>query len=153
MIQLRHTGMYVKDLQRESSFFQQVFHMHVLCENQEQDDVLSRDILGVSGGYLLVTKLLTDQGKESGVDDMLELLQVMGSKESACTSTEPVFAAGRMHLAFGVDDMDDTVKRLQVEGGSMVTSVHKMSNGNRCCLALDPEGNVLELIERASSKC
>ena len=127
--------------------------MYVLCENQKQDDVFSRDILGVSGGYLLITKLLTDQGKASGVDDMLELLQVMGGKGEACTTTGPAFAAGRMHLAFGVDDMDDTVKRLQVEGGRMVTSVHKMTNGNRCCLALDPEGNVLELIERANSKC
>lgn len=152
MIQLRHTGLYVKDLQRESTFFQQVFHMHVLCENQKQDDVFSRDILGEAGGYLLITKLLTDQGKESHVDDMLELLQVVGEIPVAVEPAGPAYAAGRMHLAFGVDDMDDTVKHLQREGGQLLTAVHLMGNENRCCLALDPEGNVLEIIERSRIK-
>ena len=152
MVQLRHTGLYVKDLQRESRFFQQVFHMHVLCENQKQDDVFSKDILGEAGGYLLITKLLTDQGKESHVDDMLELLQVVGANPVARAPIRPAYAEGSMHLAFGVDNVDDTVGGLLRAGGQLLTAVHLMGNGNRCCLALDPEGNVLEVIERPRSQ-
>ena len=36
MLNLRHTGIYVKDLVRMSAFYRDVFQMHTICENVEQ---------------------------------------------------------------------------------------------------------------------
>ena len=53
-----------------------------------------------------------------------------------------------MHLAFGIYDMEITLEKLESLGGKVITEIHEMKNGNRCCFCLDPEGNGLELIER-----
>ena len=81
MIQLRHTGLYVKNLKRETEFYKYVFAMHSICENLEMEDELLNDLLKQSKVKILFSKLLTEQGKQSGIDDMLELLQVIEPTE------------------------------------------------------------------------
>ena len=100
MINLRHTGIYVRDLARMASFYREVFHMHAICENVEQEDALLADLFGAAGAKVRITKLITEQGKASGVGDMLELLEVIvprGREEKTNLSIE----AG-LHIAFGV---------------------------------------------------
>ena len=146
MINLRHTGIYVRDLARMASFYREVFHMHAICENVEQEDALLADLFGAAGAKVRITKLITEQGKASGVGDMLELLELVvpaGKEEKA---PQPI-AAG-LHIAFGVRDMEATRAAILAHGGSAATRVHAMGNGNLCCFCRDPEGNWLELIAR-----
>ena len=149
MIQLKHAGIYVKDLQKESDFYKKVFNMHVICENAKQEDELIKDVLQNQSSSVMLTKLITDQGKQSGVGDMIELVQVNFPVEEV--SKKNLFNIGSTHIALGVDDMDNTVKKILELGGKLVTKIHTMDNGNKCCFCADPEGNYLELIMRAKS--
>lgn len=147
MIQLRHTGLYVKNLHKETLFYQQVFDMFVVCDSVKQSDALIGDLIEEKA-IVTITKLITEQGKVSGFDDMLELLQCDNSGlEKDCYGK--VFQYGCMHLGFGVNDIFLTVNKIIFYGGKQITNVHKMKNGNKCCFCQDPEGNWLELIELA----
>jgi len=150
MIQLRHAGLYVMDLAVEENFYRNVFDMYVIVEAQVQADELVQDLLGSKEASVRITKLVTEQGRVQGYDDMLELLSVEGPEglKSKDVALSDIYKAGCMHLAFGIHDMEKTLDRLQSLGGRLVTKVHVMPNGNRCCFCLDPEGNGLELIER-----
>ncbi len=145
MLQLRHTGLYVKNLERMTAFYKNVFSMYEICNNVQQTDELICDLFGNDAASVRITKLITEQGKVNGMDDMLELLEAEG-----CTNPlekRPIFQSGTMHIGFGVDNIDDVVDRLIKEGGQMVTKIHTMPNGRRCCFCLDPEGNGIELIQ------
>ena len=141
MINLRHTGIYVRDLARMASFYREVFHMHAICENVEQGDALLADLFGAE---VRITKLITEQGKASSVGDMLELLEVIVPQGREEKTNLPIEAG--MHIAFGVRDMEATRRAIAAHGGACATRVHDMGGGNQCCFCRDPEGNWLELI-------
>ena len=72
MVQLRHAGIYVSDMNKMVKFYTDVFNMHKICENVIQKDSLIEELLGP--GSVLITKLITDYGKITGSGDMLELI-------------------------------------------------------------------------------
>ena len=147
MIQLRHTGFYVQNLERMVDFYKTAFSMHVLCHAQEQHDPLIVDLLRSPKARVRISKLLTEQGKASGFDDMLELIEV--TAPSSCIiggNRYPIYAAGSAHLGFGVDDMKATLEAFQTAGGKLITEVRQMPNGKKCCFGQDIEGNYLEII-------
>ena len=150
MINLRHTGVYVRDLARMASFYREVFHMHAICENVEQGDALLADLFGAAGAKVRITKLITEQGKASGVGDMLELLEVIVPDGREKKTNLPIEAG--LHIAFGVRDMEATRMAIAAHGGACATRVHDMGNGNLCCFCRDPEGNWLELIARRDAQ-
>ena len=149
MINLRHTGVYVKNLMRMASFYREVFHMHTICENFRQADALIADLLRMPEACVKITKLITEQGEANGTGDMIELIEIVTPEEKAEKIPQPI-AAG-MHVAFGVRDMETTRTAIHARGGICVTRVHDMVGGNQCCFCRDPEGNWLELIARNES--
>ena len=149
MISLRHTGVYVENLTRMADFYREVFQMHTICENVEQEDALIADLFQESCARVKITKLITEQGKASGVGDMIELIELVVPEGGQGKTPQPL-AAG-MHLAFGVREMEATCAAVATHGGRCVTRVHDMGNGNLCCFCRDPEGNWLELIARSES--
>ena len=146
MIQLRHVGLYVHNLKKETEFYQQVFNMYEICNDIEQSDELIDELLSVHEA-VKITKLITEQGKRTGSGDMIELVEYPHSQYQAFSDNE-IYKPGVAHLGFGIDDMDATLSRLKNLGGKQKTSVHIMPNGNKCCFCQDPEGNWIELIER-----
>lgn len=146
MVQMAHIGIYVNNLERMAKFYKDVFHMHVICERIFQKDELVKDILKDIHGGLLITKLITDQGKASGIDDMLELLQVVGREARPVLAN--IYQPGCAHIGFCVDDLKDTLRNIVDYGGLDYSGIHHMENRNYCCFARDLEGNWLELIER-----
>lgn len=50
--------------------------MKSICSNVVQDDELISELLHVPYGRVRISKLITEQGVESGFDDMIELLTV-----------------------------------------------------------------------------
>ena len=143
MLQLRHIGVYVNDLEGMSSFYKDVFHMFVICENLKQEDALIKDLLKQK--YVKATKLITEYGKNTGSGDMLELLHC--AKENKEVSPF-ISDNGVVHMCFSVDNIESTVKNIILHLGKQCTEIHNMDNGNKCCFCQDPEGNWLELIER-----
>lgn len=146
MIQLRHVGIYVRDIKKEKEFYKKVFDMREICDEVEQMDALIEDLLSVSEP-VKIAKLITEQGKVNGAGDMIELVQYINSSEKESLNC-PIYKSGVMHLGFGIDDIDKVLSRIKNFGGKQKTSVHVMQNGNKCCFCQDPEGVWIELIER-----
>lgn len=145
MLQIAHTGLYVKDIGKMTSFYINVFGMHVICENVIQKDLLVSELLKKCNASIKITKLISDQGKLSGIDDMIELIEVDNQELSSIDV--PIYKPGIMHICFRVDDLSNVVGNLLTYGGELYTSIVDMNNGRKCCFARDVEGNYLELIE------
>ena len=127
--------------------------MHTIVDDTSQKDELIEDILQDNGDFVRISKLITDQGKVTGVGDMIELIQVMPPINDTTTFNNTLICnVGKMHLALGVDDIDATIKKVSELGGGVLTSVHIMGNGNKCCFCADPEGNIIELIMKTNDK-
>lgn len=150
MIHMKHTGIYVADLKAQAAFYKKVFSMIPIYENVMQEDKLIEDIFG-GGARISVTKLITERGKETGVGDMIELLQVLSCPVDMADKRHKghmaLYETGCLHISFGVHDMELVVKNIEDNGGRCVTNIHVLNGKNKCCMCQDPEGNWLELIE------
>ncbi len=152
MIQLRHVGIYVEDLEKEECFYQEVFNMHSISHKVIQADKLIDDLLDASEGQssLLISKLITDKGIESREGDMIELLQVIGPQDKCGKKLGSIrtYMAGSIHLGLGIDNIEKTVDAVKNNGGRLITGIYEMSNVNKCCFCTDPENNMIVLIEK-----
>lgn len=138
MIEMRHAGIYVEDLPRMETFYQNAFSMKVILSKVRTSDILIDAIVG-AGKAVLISKLITPRGCKTGSGDMVELLQV--EKEAAPPDPGSVFQTGT------ADDMERTVQAIRENGGCQKTDILQMGS-NLCCFCMDPEGNWLELIQR-----
>lgn len=146
MIELRHAGIYVDDLEQAETFYMQCFSMEAIVHRQLVSNALIDEIVGV-GSKVLVSKLITPRGKMTGTGDMIELLQVIDSKKKCAPPYGAVCQTGTAHIGIGIDDMVKTVIAITENGGRQQTPILQLGN-NRCCFCTDPEHNWLELIER-----
>ena len=149
MIHFKHMGLYVSNLDREQSFYKDVFNMKVLVDHSKVCDELTADFLKRDDACITLSKLITERGSDTGVGDMLEL--IMPPKDIINDMEfKELYAIGQHHLGLGVDDIESVVMKIVENGGSKETSIHEMSHGNLCCFCRDPEGNWLELIQNGS---
>jgi len=79
---------------------------------------------------------------------MLELIKVLSFSAPQLPANRTISMAGMGHIAFGVDNIDATCKKIALYGGKIATQIHTMENGNTCAFAQDPEHNWIELIQR-----
>jgi len=149
MIELRHAGIYVMDLEKMEAFYEAVLKMKPIFQGTVQKDELIDDLLGVKDAGVKIAKLITESGQEKKTGDMLELVQVLipEKTEGNLPSDRPVYGIGMNHIAFGVDDLEDCVRLAKENGGKLQTAVHQMENGRKCAFLTDPEGNWIELIQ------
>lgn len=151
MIQLRHTGIYVKNLQLMTKFYQNTFNMYIVVNEYEQCDELIKDILHDQSAKVKITKLITEQGKVSGFDDMIELIEVVNYKNTLTeVSKRELFSTGSMHVCFFVSDMERTLDKARKNGGTIISDIH-IIGGNSCCFLRDPEGNFIEVIAKCDN--
>lgn len=144
MIELRHVGVYVSELERMETFYKNVFLMTVIQSRVFTENSLLDELLG--NRQAIISKLITPYGGISGTGDMVELVEVCGENAEEHIVGE-VFIPGTAHIAFGVDDISATVDRVIKNGGCRKTSIVEIGI-NKCCFCVDPEGNWLELIQR-----
>lgn len=154
MIAMRHAGIYVRDIQRLEAFYTLVFRMIPICSAQPDEWELFDELLGISHVRIVTTKMVTEYGKQQGQGDMLELVKVLTACPGLPTlpAEHPISMIGMGHVAFGVDDMEQTVEILVREKGTRQTRIYQRGDQNLCCFCRDPEGNWLELIQRIQSK-
>lgn len=146
MINIRHTGIYVDNINETAEFYKNVFGMTAVCENQEDSNALLDELFGVDGAKVITTKLITEYGRNSGTGDMIELVKIVHGPEMKNAHFR-LFDNGASHIAIGINDLDSTAKKVVSNGGSMQTKNVKHPNGNRFAFAKDNEGNWIELIE------
>lgn len=146
MNSLRHVGIYVQDIEKLEKFYVEAFRMTVICSKAADANELLDELLERQGSKIFTTKLITEYGKRIGTGDMVELIKVQGCTQEAFQHS--VYQIGTAHLAFGVTNMEETLRRIQNLNGVQKTRVRQMENGNKLCFCTDPEGNWIELIER-----
>jgi catechol 2,3-dioxygenase-like lactoylglutathione lyase family enzyme len=138
---LTHVGLCVTDIERSTEFycsalgFTKIGEMHV-------DDEASARLLDVEDLVLDLVYLERDGFR-------LELLAYPRSGATGGGAPRQMNALGFTHLSFRVDDADALATAVVEHGGQLLP--HRtvvFSGGNRGLMLTDPDGNMLELIER-----
>ncbi len=147
MTNIRHTGIYVENINKVAEFYKNVFSMTAICENQEDSNLLLDELFDFNNTKIITTKLITEQGRINGSGDMIELIKVINGPVIKNAHFR-LFDHGASHIAMGVDDIEDIEKKIIKNGGSMQTKIITHANGNKFAFAKDNEQNWIELICR-----
>ena len=78
----------------------------------------------------------------------IELSRFLSPPVVADHRTAPVNALGYLRVMFAVDDLDETLDRLQKHGAHVVDEVVQYENIYRLCYIRGPEGILIGLAER-----
>jgi catechol 2,3-dioxygenase-like lactoylglutathione lyase family enzyme len=78
----------------------------------------------------------------------IELSRFLSPPVVADHRTAPVNALGYLRVMFAVDDLDETLDRLQRHGAQVVDEVVQYENIYRLCYIRGPEGVLIGLAER-----
>jgi catechol 2,3-dioxygenase-like lactoylglutathione lyase family enzyme len=141
-----HVGVTVSDLDRALAFYCGVLGLRHLGTSTLDDPDLAA-LLGLDGARVTIADL------DSGDGRVVELIQyhAPASAAIAYASSSPA----SMHIALGVDDLDAARRRLD-EAGATVISTQPLTitdpggrwDGAICLYIRDPDGAILELVQR-----
>ena len=138
---LTHFGLCVRDIGRATEFYCAALGFTEVGRLQVDDDASAR-LLDVPDLVLDLVYLERDGFR-------LELLGY--AKPGTVGEPEPgqMNRLGFTHLSFRVDDVDGVVATIVKRGGRLLADrTVRFDGGNRGLMATDPDGNLLELIER-----
>lgn len=137
---VRHTGIYVKDLESMISFYQNVFDLKIAVWQKECGDYTDT-IFDERNVEIDVCKL------EFSNKTMIELVHYAGEEE-ALGWNETIHRCGKMHIAITVDSAENTYEKLKARGCQALSKPCNSPDGKvKVFFARDPEGNYLELVE------
>lgn len=138
---LTHVGVCVRDIEKSTDFycaalgFEKIGGMLV-------DDAASARLLDVDGLVLELVYLQRDGFR-------LELLGYAAPGTTGGVEPRAMNALGFTHLSFRVDDLDALAAAVVEHGGQLLADRSvAFVGGNRGLMLTDPDGNLLELIER-----
>jgi len=144
-IRLTHFGLCVRDIGRAERFYCGALGFEVVGRMTVDDDATAQ-LLDVPGLLLELVYLQRDGFR-------LELLGYARPVTVGDHGPRPMNALGFTHLSFRVDDADRVVTAIVAHGGRALTErTVAFGGGNRGLMATDPEGNLLELIERTADR-
>lgn len=142
---IRHTGIYVKDLERMKDFYCRHFDMEVAVHDTEKGAYIEK-ILGIQGIRVDLYKLIRRDGT------MLELLKP-GIEDNCEAYADSMTYNGCLHIAFTVDDLRSLYEEMRTEGVEFISEPTISPNKKACvCFCRDPEGNYLELVQELGGK-
>lgn len=137
----RHTGIVVEDMAKSLCFWRDVMGLKVAVDFREKGPFIDT-VQALSGVDLRMVKLAAPDGS------MIELL-----KDDAHTTPAPepnrLCDVGIRHVAFTVDDIEIAWRKLRAAGCDVLSEPVTAPDGKaRLFFARDPEGNLLELVQR-----
>ena len=141
VVNTRHTGIVVRDIEKAILFYSGL-GMRLVSRMMEKGDYID-NLVGIQKTRLEWAKLkLPDQS-------LVELLQYHSHP-----GIEPEFKhqdsnrLGCSHIAFTVDDINDTVQYILNNGGSIKKEVQLSPDAKvKVIYCFDHEGNILEIVE------
>lgn len=135
-----HVGIVVDDLTAATEFFSELG-----LEPQGRGSVGGEwvdRIVGLEGVQADLVMLQTPDGKSR-----LELVTFHSPPSQGGDSQAPANGRGIRHLAFLVEDVEDSLTRLQDRGGELIGEVVRYENSYRLCYLRGPAGVIIELAE------
>lgn len=137
---IRHTGIYVKDLENMILFYKDVFDLNVVVRQKEYG-AYTDTIFNESGVGIEVCKLAFSDRT------MIELLHYAHGNDSPDWA-EKIHQCGKMHIAVTVDSAWGMYRKLEEKGCLLLSEPCDAPDGKaRVFFARDLEGNYLELVE------
>jgi catechol 2,3-dioxygenase-like lactoylglutathione lyase family enzyme len=150
VMRIDHAGVTVSDMDRALGFYQDLLGLRVIADSTVAEPEVA-DLLGLDSVRLRIVDL------DSGDGRLLELIQYV-QPEGHSVVYESADAAS-MHIAFTVDDLGALRKRL-AEAGATIVSRRPITisdpggdfDGATCLYIRDPDGAILELVQRRSDQ-
>ena len=136
---MNHTGFVVRDLEKAVAFYRDVVGMEVVRSVDRDGGTISQ-VVGYENTHLKATHLSTGSGPT------LELIEYVNPPATDRRSIERA-TLGASHLAFNVDDIEQTFQRLVDNGGQKLNPPVEVQPGRKACYLQDPDGNWIELVE------
>ena len=146
MFRYAHTNIIAKDCFKLIDFYKKVFNCKSINEKRDQKGEWLDKLTGIKNAHIIGEHLLLP-----GYGDdhpTLEIYSYDNMEEGDLSKTN---RTGIAHLAFEVDDVRETLKKLIENGGSMVGELVTIDNPNNdnkraaFVYARDIEGNIIEL--------
>lgn len=104
-------------------------------------------VTGLSDQRVEIAMMITPDGH-----NRLELSRFLTPPVVADHRNAPVNALGYLRVMFTVEDIDDTLIRLQKHGAQLVGEVVQYENSYRLCYIRGPEGLLIGLAEELGNK-
>jgi catechol 2,3-dioxygenase-like lactoylglutathione lyase family enzyme len=139
---LNHVGLSVQDLDRSVAFYTGMFGMEVVIDRRFEGERYER-ILAVQGATGRVALL-----RREGIQ--LELFEFEHPKPRS-SDRSSVVEHGITHFCLEVTDLTTFYERLTDAGVHFLSSPVDFKGEAKAVYALDPDGNVFELWERAEA--
>jgi catechol 2,3-dioxygenase-like lactoylglutathione lyase family enzyme len=139
--EMNHVGIVVDDLRAAMAFFVEL-GLEPGGETSVEGSWVDR-IVGLEGVRADTAMMRTPDGH-----GRLELIEFRSPRSEDGNGHARANVQGLRHLAFIVDDIDNTVARLQARGGELVGGVEQYEDMFRLCYLRGPAGIIIELAER-----
>jgi catechol 2,3-dioxygenase-like lactoylglutathione lyase family enzyme len=136
---MHHVGVVVEDLEAAKAFFTAI---GLLLEGEdEMEGGWIGAVIGLDAVHSRIAFL-----RAPGSDTALELSQFIAPASPAGDAASPANAPGLRHLAFPVDDLDETLSVVRGLGFDLMGTVQE-GGGWRLGYVRGPEGLIVELAE------
>jgi len=139
MINIRHVGIVVSDLERSLRFYRDLLGFDVKKDNVEHGKYID-EFLGLDGVIVQTIKMtLNDK-------DMIELLHYKTNEKKP--EKIAINQIGCTHFAITVNDIEAIYRRFTDEGVGFINSPRLSSDGlAKVAFCKDPDGFYIELVE------
>ncbi len=144
MLRYVHTNIIARDAGKLIGFYKNVLGCRGIGEKRDLSGEWLDRMTGIPGAHIVGEHLCLP-----GYDDRRPTLEIFSYDRMEGTEPRRVNAYGYAHIAFEVDDVEATLKRVLEAGGGMAGElVHaEYADGRKATFvyATDIEGNILEL--------
>ena len=136
-----NVGIVVEDLDESIAFFEEL-GLQLEGRATIEGEWAGR-VTGLGNQHVEIAMMVTPDGHSR-----LEISRFITPPVVADHRNAPVNALGYLRVMFAVDDIDDTLARLQKKGAQLVGEVVKYEELYRLCYIRGPEGLLIGLAEQ-----
>jgi catechol 2,3-dioxygenase-like lactoylglutathione lyase family enzyme len=137
---MHHVGITVTDLAATVAFFHE---LGLELEGEaHMEGAFVDGVIGLDGSRSRIAMMRTPDDRYRVEFSEFEIPQSIDGSSHA-----PINALGLRHVAFEVDDLDDTLARLRPHGAEVVRNVETYQDVLKTCYVRGPEGILIELCE------
>ena len=137
---IRHTGIYVRNLEAMVSFYKELFQLQVVVHQKENGPYTER-LFNETDMEIEVCKL------EFEDHSIIELIHCQNAADDLLWN-EKIYRCGRIHVAVTVESAGEMYRKLKEKQCIILSEPCDSPDGKaRVFFARDIEGNYLELVE------